>query len=131
MSLVPMSMDPVDKDIWFGDGDKAVLLTDVGVVGHVVCGLVDGVGCRGVVCHGNAEGRAPLDKLSPVGVVGNTPVVEVPKAAGCALISPHKGLEAGVDLDARDDVHRLQQVHKGGAVGGVLVERLLEQAPRV
>ena len=44
-----------------------------------------------------------------------------------ALVAPYKGLEDRVDLDATDNTRRLQKVCEGGIVGGVLVERLLEQ----
>ena len=72
----------------------------------------------------------PLGKLGPAGVMGDTSIVEAIEddAPGRTLIPPHKGLEALVDPSVGDDVHRLQQVQQGGAVGGVMVERLLEQA---
>ena len=77
------------------------------------------------------EGRASLGKLGPVGVVGDAIIVEAIEAAtpSHALVSPHKGLAAGVDLNAGDSVRRLQQVRDGSAVDGVLVERLIEQVP--
>ena len=58
-------MDPIDEDIGINNGDKAVLLADVGVVRQVVCSLVDDVVGGGDVCHIDAEGRVPLDELGP------------------------------------------------------------------
>ena len=58
-------------------------------------------------------------------------MLEATKAAapGLTLIFSHKGLEAVVDLDAWDDARCLQQAREGGAVSGVLMERLRKQTP--
>ena len=122
-------VDPVDEDLGLDDGDEAGLLADAGVAGQAVRGFVDGVVRGAVVRHVDAEGRAPLGEPGPAGVVGDALVVEAVEAAapGLALVAPHEGLEAGVDLDAGDDARRLEQVREGGAVGSVLVERLLEE----
>ena len=80
----------------------------------------------------SAEVCVPLEKLGPVGIVGNTIIVEAIKAAApdLSLVVSHKGLEARVNLDARDDARHLQQIREGGAVSDVLVECLLAQALR-
>ena len=65
-----MSVDPVDGEIGLDDGDKVVLLADADVASQAVCGLVDDVVGRGVVCHVDVEGRVPLGELGPMGIVG-------------------------------------------------------------
>ena len=69
-------MDPVGEDLRLDNGDKTVLLTDTSVASQAIHDLVGGVVGGGVVCHVNTEGRAPLGKLGPRGVVGNTIIVE-------------------------------------------------------
>jgi hypothetical protein len=66
--------------------------------------------------------------LGPTGVVDNVVVIEAMEATalGLALVAPHTGIEVRVNLDVGDDARYLQQVREGSAVGGVLVEHILE-----
>ena len=83
----------------------------MGKVDQAVQGPIYGVVGGGIVCHVNTDCCAPLGKPVPVSVVDNTLVVEAIKAAaapGLALVASHKGLEAGVNLDAGDHTCRLQ-----------------------
>jgi hypothetical protein len=70
-----------------------------------------------------------VGKPSPTDLVGDALVVEAIKAAepGLALITPHKGCEASVNIGAGDNVYRLQQARQRGAFCGVLVEPLPKQ----
>ena len=100
-ALVSISIDLVDEDHGIGNGDEAILLVDAGVASQTMHGLVDGVVGGGFVCHTDEEGHVPLGKLGPGGVVGNVIIVEAIEAAAPdrARVPPHKGLEAGDDLN--------------------------------
>ena len=62
-------------------------------------------------------------------MVGNAVILEAIEAAasGLVLVTPHKGLEAGVD-HTWDNACHLKQTCKRGDINSVLVECLLEQA---
>ena len=73
----------------------------MGKMDQAVCGRVVGIVGKGVVCHVDADGRAPLFKPGSAGVVDNALVVEAVKAAtapGLTLVASHNRLEARVDV---------------------------------
>ena len=119
----------VNQDLGLDNGDKSGLLTDTGVTGKSVGGLIDGVVGRGSVGDVDTEGRAPLGEPSSLCVVLHAPVVQVVESTAPRLtgVSAAQGLEASIDLDSRDDTVLVQELNEGLALGGVLEEGLFEE----
>ena len=119
----------VDEDLWLDDWDKSGLLTDAGVAGKSVSGLIDGVVGRRSVLNVDEEGGTPLGEAGSLVVVLDASVVQVVKSTAprLAWVSSAKSLQSGVNLDSRDDSGLVQELNEWLSLGRVLEEGLLEE----
>lgn len=85
--------------------------------------------CRRSTVRSDLKHRTPLGEPGALGVVLLSAFNEAvqARAPGLHLVPSGEGGEPGVYLDAGDNTDLVQAVHKGGAVGVVLEERLLVQ----
>ena len=108
------------------DGHNAVLLTD----GRVACqhvGVLDD-GQLGGQAVADLERTAPLGEVGAELLVGGAARVQVVEALGGGLaVGAGERHEAAVDLDARYDAARLEQLREWRAVVRLLVEGLVEE----
>lgn len=116
----------ISQDLGLDNGDQAVGLADDGITGQGVGVLVNGELRRAAVA--DLEDSTPLGKSSALLVVLGAALAEVVNSLGLSLaVGAREVNNTLVDLDTRDDVLVLEHLDKGGAVGGVLEESLLEQ----
>merc|ERR1719213_889407 len=120
-------VDAVDHGLGLDDGQEAGLLADARVAREVLGRDLDREVRRAVVRDVDLEGRAPLGEARALGVVLLAALEEAVEARAPVLAGARadQRSQAHVDLDARDDVVRLEHVDEGLAGRVVLEERLL------
>lgn len=119
-------MGAVGEDLRLDNGDEAVLLADDGIAGQALGVELDAQLRR--------LGGADLEDGAPLGEAGAGLVVLL-AAGGEGVEALGGGLAGGagdvdgalVDLDAGEDAVVVEDVDEGLAVGGLLVEGLLEE----
>ena len=116
----------VRQDLRLHDGAEAVHLADAGVAGQDV-GVLPDRELRGLLA-------ADFQNAAPLGKAGTSLVVllaalskSVEPLGGRLIVRAQQLHDSLVHLDARDDALVLEELHKGGAIIGLLEERLVEE----
>ena len=114
----------VHENLRLDDGDEAGLLAGASIAGEAPGSLLLAEGSRGL--GGDLEDHAPLAEAGALLVVGLRAAEEAVEASAPCLdgVATREGLEASVNLDARDNAKLLQAIDEGGAVSVVLVQGL-------
>lgn len=116
----------VGEHLRLNDGHQPVLLADDGVAGQALSILLDGQLRR--LGGADLKDGTPLGEASAGLVVLAAPGAEGIKALGGGLAVGSGELDGAlVDLDPGDDAVLLEDLDEGLAVGGFLVECLLEE----
>jgi hypothetical protein len=119
----------INQDFGFDDRDKTGFLANTSITGKSMRGFVDGVVGRESLIDIDAKGSTPFRESGTLGVVKNALVIKSvqTRAPGLGVSTTAEGFETSIDLDTRDDSGLIQEVNKGLAFFGVLVEGFLEQ----
>ena len=116
----------VHQDFRLDDRDDAVSLADRSVSGESFSGVQDGQ--IGWLAVSDSEHVSPLGKSASDRIEVRAPLVEVVESLGGFLsIGSHDRDDTFVDLDAREDLLRLQDLDKGLASLVLLGELFFEQ----
>ena len=119
-------MVTIGKDLRLDDRHYPGALADGGVASEDIGVLEDGELGGAVLL--DLEDATPLGEVAAVLLVLDAAGLKVVETLGGALVvGAEERHDTLVDLDARDDVALLEQLGEGPAVGGLLVEGLVEQ----
>jgi hypothetical protein len=119
-------MRSIDKDLRLNNGHQTILLADDGVASKTLGVQVNGQ-LRWLV-RANLEDSTPLGKAGASLIVLGAALGKVIMALGGGLLVGANNLDGTlVHLDAREHTALLEDIDKGLAVLGLLVEGLLEE----
>lgn len=117
---------PIGEHLRLDDGHQPVLLTDDCVAGQTLRVLLDGQLRR--LGGTDLKDGTPLGESRPGLIVLAAPCAErIEALSGGLAVGSGELYGALVDLDPRDDAVFLEDLDEGLAVGGFLVESLLEE----
>jgi hypothetical protein len=119
-------MRSINKDLRLNNGHQTVLLADDGVASQTLGIQVNGQ--LGWLIRANLENSTPLGKAGTSLVVLGAALSKVIMALGGGLLVGANNLNGTlVDLDAGEDTTLLEDINKGLAILGLLVEGLLKE----